>query len=76
MMTDDLFPTVIVQTPRCFVCGKHGAIEVNTKGYDEWRAGKFIQEALPELDTDQRELLISGTHAHCWIEMMGGEEEG
>jgi hypothetical protein len=27
------------------------------------------------LDADQRELLISGTHAHCWATLWGPEDE-
>lgn len=28
--------------------------------YEEWRAGRLIQEALPELSASQRELLMTG----------------
>ena len=36
--------------------------------------GELIQEALPELSADQRELLISGTCPKCWDELFPPDE--
>lgn len=65
-----------VMTPRCVVCNKQAVIEgVDALGYIRWsELGENIQDALPELDADQRELLITGTHAHCWEVMWGGDD--
>lgn len=38
---------------------------------DEWLGGKLIQDAMPDLSTDDREFLISGMTPHEWKEMMG-----
>jgi hypothetical protein len=65
-----------VVTRNCVVCGRNGMLEdVDALGYLRWsELGEHIQDALPELDADQRELLITGTHAHCWQTMWEGFE--
>jgi hypothetical protein len=67
--------TVWVVTPRCSVCGERGELEVDGDGLGRWMAGELVQRALPDLDADQRELLVSGTHAPCWVKMFGQEDE-
>jgi hypothetical protein len=48
---------------------------VDALGYIRWsEMGENIQDALPELDADQRELLMTGTHAHCWEKMWGPDD--
>jgi hypothetical protein len=68
---------MIVYCPTCPVCGERSIVDgVDALGYVEWsQLGKTIQEALPDLDEDQRELMITGTHAHCWERMFGGDDE-
>ena len=65
-----------VVTRNCVVCGRNGMLEdVDALGYLRWsELGEHIQDALPELDADQRELLMTGTHAHCWQTMWEGFE--
>jgi hypothetical protein len=65
-----------VVTRNCVVCGRNGMMEeVDALGYLRWsELGEHIQDALPELDADQRELLMTGTHAHCWQTMWEGFE--
>ena len=65
-----------VTCPTCRVCGNRSVIEgVDALGFVEWQQlGRPIQEALPTLDADQRELLMTGTHAQCWETMFGGDE--
>ena len=65
-----------VVTPKCAVCGERGIIEdVDALGFIRWtELGEDIVQALPDLDADQRELLISGTHAHCWEKMWQGKD--
>ena len=57
---------VTIECVPCVVCGERGRVDVRRDGFLLFQAGVNVQEALPELDADQRELLISGTHAHCW----------
>jgi hypothetical protein len=66
-----------VVTRKCVMCGQHGMVEdVDALGYIRWsELGENIQDALPELDADQRELLMTGTHAHCWERMWGSDDD-
>jgi hypothetical protein len=64
-----------VQTPKCVVCGEHGRLEVDAVGLQRFWAGAYVQDAFPDLDADQRELLITGTHAHCFETFYGGDDE-
>jgi hypothetical protein len=50
----------------CFECDKEETFVVPAEGYEKWRAGTFIQDAMPELSADQCEMLISGTCPDCW----------
>lgn len=58
----------------CVKCGERQAIEVDIDGYNRWRNGALIQNALPTLTADQREVLISGICSKCWNKMFGGDE--
>ena len=58
--------TYIVETPKCFVCGDYGQVEVPMKGFLIRQLGGLIQEAYPDLDLGLREQIISGTHPSCW----------
>jgi hypothetical protein len=60
-----------VETPKCEICGNRGVLDnVDALGFLRWsELGENIQDALPDLDADQRELLMTGTHAHCWEKM-------
>lgn len=63
--------TVTIKTPTCIVCRKPGEIVLTEDQYNRLKSGAAIQEALPELTADERELLISGIHPNCWDEMFG-----
>jgi hypothetical protein len=58
--------TYIVETPKCFVCGDYGQVEVPMKGFLIRQLRGLIQEAYPDLDLGLREQMISGTHPACW----------
>ena len=66
-----------VTTQPCRMCGNRSTLhDVDALGYIRWsELGEMIQDALPDLDADQRELLISGTQAHCWEKMWAGHDE-
>lgn len=38
---------------------------------DAWRNGQLIQDAMPQLDAQQREFLISGSTPEEWDEVFG-----
>lgn len=61
--------TVVVHN-FCVWCRKNGSFVLTPKQYhDIVVRGKFIQDVFPDLDDDEREFMISGTHAVCWDEM-------
>jgi len=55
----------------CVFCGIESTIEVDDYGYYRWLEGVHIQDALPQLTSDQRELLISHTCGKCYDKMFG-----
>lgn len=63
-----------VNSKRCVLCGKVSMVEVPEAGYDKWQSGAMIQDAMPELSSDDRELLISGTDPECWNKLYGADE--
>ena len=62
---------MIVKTRPCAVCHMPAYVtDVDETGYLAWtEMGENIQDALPNLTADERELLMTGTHAHCWEKM-------
>ena len=51
----------------CRKCGKPNAIHgIDLNDLDLWQSGLFITDAMPYLDENERELLISATCKGCW----------
>lgn len=51
-------------------------LPVTPEQINEWKiSGRVIQEALPMLNADQREFLLSGSTPEEWDEVFGGDEE-
>jgi len=62
-------PTVIKEM-YCRICGTKHVIIVPAAGYFKWARGHAkIQEALPMLSEDERELLVSGICGRCFDKM-------
>ena len=60
----------------CVHCGTEYILWVNEKDFLDWASGVgYIQEKLPYLSADERELLISGTCGSCWTRMFGSLED-
>ena len=55
----------------CVRCSKENAIDANPRDVESWRDGHLIQDAMPYLDADQREMFISGICSTCWNKMFG-----
>lgn len=55
----------------CKWCEKSHELEVRKSGLNRWKKGELIQDVLPELSADERELLISRTCGKCWDAMFG-----
>jgi len=59
----------------CGTCGDKHVLTVPAGAYDAWRYGDvLIQDAMPELNADQRELLISGICGRCFDAMFPEQE--
>ena len=59
----------------CPICHCDTYLQVDAKEYARWQAGELIQVAMPDLDADEREMLISGICPTCWEDMFGDEDE-
>lgn len=60
----------------CKFCGKVSTLKVNSIDFMMWEQfGECIQNAMPYLTADERELLISGTCGDCWHKMFAFYDE-
>ena len=66
---------IVVDNPTCLHCGNGSQTRVDWLAYALWQGGDLIQHAFPHLNASQREMMMSGTHPYCWIEMMGADDE-
>ena len=60
----------------CPMCKKEHFIEVDAFEYLEFEAGKFVQDAFPELSAAERELIKGGVCGECWNKMFGSPALG
>ena len=58
----------------CRKCKDQVEMEVYAEDVAAWENGELIQNAMPYLSADEREVLISGTCGPCFDKMFGGEE--
>ena len=65
----------VINNPICRHCGNGSQVRVDVLNYQLWQSGMLIQQAFPNLNAGQREMMISGTHPYCWKEMMGEDDE-
>lgn len=59
----------------CPICHCDTYLTVDAEEYARWQAGELIQVAMPGLDADEREMLISGICPICWDDMFSEEDE-
>jgi len=65
----ELLDTVLVENPKCMICGHGSQTRVDWLKYQRWQSGQLIQEVFPQLSAEQREVMVSGTHPYCWDKM-------
>lgn len=58
----------------CRTCTHVEELPISDEQIARWRGGELIQNVMPELSADQRELLISGTCGTCWEALFPPEE--
>mgnify|MGYP000954698888 CR=1 FL=1 len=66
-------PLTIIKT--CVMCGTTHEIRVKTADYRRWRQGAYIQDAMPYLTANEREILMSGICRTCFDALYPEEEE-
>ena len=59
---------------KCHHCETSQRVSVNYADVQAWKDGALIQDALPYLNADQRELLISKTCGPCFDKMFDFDE--
>ena len=59
----------------CLVTRKPYSVTVPASGLFKYHRGAYIQEAFPDLSSDDREFLISGTSPEGWKQLYGDEDE-
>ena len=62
-------------TRQCRHCRQIKILEVSQEGWEMYLSGAHIQDALPELSDDDRELIVSGICGPCFDKMFSEEEE-
>lgn len=59
----------------CIFCSHEHKVVMDKEKYFRWRNGELIQNVFPEMTSDQREILISGTCPECWDKYMKDDED-
>ena len=60
---------------KCVLCGLTNTVECDEDGLRKWEEGEAVQVALPELNADDRELLISNICPKCFDNMFPDHKE-
>lgn len=58
----------------CKFCGGKHVLSARPLDVQKWLDGAYIQDALPYLTPDERELMISGMCPTCWTKTFGSDE--
>ena len=55
----------------CRICGQTHWMDlpITQDQISDWESGTLIQTAMPQLDDNQREFMISGSHQKCFEEL-------
>lgn len=60
----------------CYHCHEENFIALDPEDLESWKTTeKYIQDAFPYLNSDQRELVKTGIHPDCWTAMFGEDDE-
>ena len=60
---------------RCFICTKSRNVEYDPAEYRAWQEGALIQDAMPTMAPEDREMLISSVCPPCFHELGFGDDE-
>jgi len=59
----------------CNFCGDVSILDATDEEFAAWDSGMLIQDAMPRLSVNDREMLISGCCPKCWDKMWPPEDE-
>jgi hypothetical protein len=68
-------PDVYLMIRDCMLCGEESRVTVPAQGLWDWEHGEFVQRAFPDLNSDEREKILTGTHPECWDALSGPDDE-
>lgn len=74
-MNDNTLEPEMTVERQCPLCGKITAIEVNFEEFAAWKGGALIQDAMPHMSVDDREILMTGICPQCWDSQFGDEDD-
>ena len=57
---------------KCIKCKKVYTVDVPKEGFFNWQSGMLIQDAMPDVSADDRELLMSHLCSSCFDDLVGG----
>lgn len=60
---------------RCINCGQLKTVGCTLEQWQQWRRGTLIQQAMPDVSKEQRELLLSGICGECWNKIFKPEQD-
>ena len=59
----------------CVITGAAHLVKVPSYQFVSFEFGAFIQDAFPELSSEQREFIKSGISPKGWVEMFGEDDD-
>ena len=59
---------------KCRICKEERIVKVSEQSLKLWKSGMHIQDAMPEVSVDDREMLMSQICPTCWDRLFGEEE--
>jgi hypothetical protein len=65
----------IVKSGTCMITGDRYTVTVAKQDYLSWTGGTVAQAAMPTLDKEQREFMISGTTPEEWKRLFPAQED-
>ena len=65
----------ITKSGICTVTNKEYSVTCKMKDYEDWIAGKYIQDAMPYLTDDQRGFMITGFTPDEWNEIFSEDDD-
>lgn len=69
-MSENIAETTKTIWTKCPYCRKQQSTKVPVEGYEKWKGGELIQNAMPTLSADECEALMTGICNECWDKML------